>query len=273
MIVKKMPTSQKAARQEQGANVRALADYIAGPGAGGEGEKVEHRGALNLLNIDHDGQVQEMIDLAEIAKRSPQPVQHWIISWRETSSRRRHRPTRRSGCSSARWVSPAPSIYAFHRDTNNWHLHVAVNRVNPETEKVVTVNKRFDHEIAHRAIARIEQGQRWQRRGAGPVPGPRRRRGAASHDQRAGRSATHGARAGPREPDRGEVRAAGRHRAWGGDAPPSTRLGPAPFPTGRAWHALRAQGKRRRPLGRRCRGQGLDGRSRLQHVGAGEATR
>ena len=51
--------------------------------AGGDGEKVEHRGALNLLNIDHDGQVQEMIDLAEVARRSPQPVQHWILSWRE----------------------------------------------------------------------------------------------------------------------------------------------------------------------------------------------
>jgi hypothetical protein len=35
--------------------------------------------------------------------------------------------------------------------------------VNPETEKLVTVNKGFDHEIAHRAIARIENRQGWQR--------------------------------------------------------------------------------------------------------------
>jgi hypothetical protein len=35
--------------------------------------------------------------------------------------------------------------------------------VDPETEKVVTVNNRFDHEVAHRAIARIEQRQGRQR--------------------------------------------------------------------------------------------------------------
>ncbi len=46
MIVKKVATSQTAAPKSKAANVRALADYIAGPGAGGDGEKVEHRGAL-----------------------------------------------------------------------------------------------------------------------------------------------------------------------------------------------------------------------------------
>ena len=83
MIVKKVPTSKHAAPKSKALNVRALADYIAGPRADVDGEKVEHRGAVNLLNIDHEGQVQEMIDLAELAKRSPQPVQHWIMSWRE----------------------------------------------------------------------------------------------------------------------------------------------------------------------------------------------
>jgi hypothetical protein len=91
MIVKKVPTSKLAPAKSKAHNVRALADYIAGPKAGGAGEKVEHRGALNLLNLDHEEQVQEMIDLAELAKRSPQPVQHWIVSWRE---RDRHRDRR-----------------------------------------------------------------------------------------------------------------------------------------------------------------------------------
>ena len=67
MIVKKITKSKTAAPKSKAANVRALTDYIAGPNAGGDGEKVEHRGAINLLNIDHDGQVEEMIDLAELA--------------------------------------------------------------------------------------------------------------------------------------------------------------------------------------------------------------
>jgi hypothetical protein len=83
VIVKKVGTSKTAAPKSKASSVRALIDYIAGGAAVGDGEKVEHRGAVNLLNINHDGQVQEMIDLAEAARRSPQPVQHWILSWRE----------------------------------------------------------------------------------------------------------------------------------------------------------------------------------------------
>jgi hypothetical protein len=73
VIVKKVGTSKSAAPKSKASNVRALIDYIAGVAAGGEGEKVEDRGAVNLLNIDHGGQVQEMADLAEVARRSHQP--------------------------------------------------------------------------------------------------------------------------------------------------------------------------------------------------------
>ena len=83
MIVKKVARSKVAAPKSKAAHVRSLADYIAGPDAGGAGGKVQHRGSLNLLNLDHEEQVQEMIDLADLAKRSPQPVQHWIMSWKE----------------------------------------------------------------------------------------------------------------------------------------------------------------------------------------------
>jgi hypothetical protein len=166
MIVKKVPTSKAAAPKSKAHNVRALVDYIAGPKAGGDGEKVEHRGAENLLNVDHEAQVEEMIDLAEVARRSPQPVQHWIISWREGEQ-----PTAAQADAAVAifldeiGLAEHQVIYALHRDTKNCHLHLAVNRVHPDTEKVVTVNNGFDHEVAHRAIARIERDQGWQREG------------------------------------------------------------------------------------------------------------
>jgi hypothetical protein len=59
------------------------------------------------------------------------------------------------------------AIYALHRDTDNYHLHVAINRVHPESERVVTVSRGFDLEIAHRAIARIEHAQGWEREANG----------------------------------------------------------------------------------------------------------
>ncbi len=168
MIVKRIPTSKLASAKSKAHNVRALADYIAGPKAGGAGEKVEHRGALNLLNLDHEGQVEEMVDLAELAKRSPQPVQHWIMSWREGEQ-----PTSAQADQAARMfldemgLAEHQAIYGLHRDTENWHLHLAVNRVHPETEKLATVNNGFDHEVAHRAIARVEHSQGWQREDRG----------------------------------------------------------------------------------------------------------
>jgi hypothetical protein len=168
MIVKKVPTAKAAAPKSKAHNVRALVDYIAGPKAGGDGEKVEHRGARNMLNVDHEGQVQEMIDLAETARRSPQPVQHWILSWRQGEQ-----PTAAQADKAVatfrdeRGLADHQVIYALHRDTKNCHLHLAVNRVHPDTEKVVTVNGRFDHEVAHRAIARIERDQGWQREDRG----------------------------------------------------------------------------------------------------------
>jgi hypothetical protein len=163
VIVKKIATSKAAPPKSKALHVRDLIDYIAGPHAGGDGEKVEHRGALNLLNIDHAAQVEEMSELAETAGHSPQPVQHWILSWREGEQ-----PTSAQADEAVRMflgemgLEKHQAVYALHRDTHNWHLHLAVNRVDPETEKLVTVNNRFDHEIAHRAVARIEQRQRWE---------------------------------------------------------------------------------------------------------------
>jgi Relaxase/Mobilisation nuclease domain len=144
VIVKKIPPSKMAAPKSLAANVRALADYIAGPQAGGDGEKVEHRVGLNFLADDHDSQVQEMIDLAEVARQDAKPVQHWILSWREGEQ-----PTPAQADEAAKMFLDAmglaehQAIYALHSDTDNWHLHLAINRVHPETEKVVTVNKGY----------------------------------------------------------------------------------------------------------------------------------
>lgn len=163
MIVKKVPPSKMAAPKSLAANVRALADYIAGPGAGGDGQKVEHRSALNFLAIDHDAQVQEMIDLAEVARGDAKPVQHWILSWREGEQ---PTPAQTDEAVSLflkeMGLEEHQAIYALHSDTHNWHLHLAVNRVHPETEKLVTVNNGYDHKVAHRAIARIELRQGWE---------------------------------------------------------------------------------------------------------------
>jgi Relaxase/Mobilisation nuclease domain/Large polyvalent protein-associated domain 7 len=163
VIVKKVQTNKAAAPKSKALHARDLCDYIAGPNAGDEDEKVEHRGAVNILNIDHDAQVQEIADLAETAKRAPQPVQHWIISWRQGEQ-----PTAAQADRAVRifleemGLGEHQALYALHRNTDNYHLHLAINRVHPESERLVTVNGGFDIEVAHRAIAHIEHDQGWQ---------------------------------------------------------------------------------------------------------------
>jgi hypothetical protein len=55
------------------------------------------------------------------------------------------------------------AIYGLHADTDNLHLHLVVNRVNPDSLKVIKPNRGFDIEAAHKAVARIEQAQGWER--------------------------------------------------------------------------------------------------------------
>jgi hypothetical protein len=104
-----------------------------------------------------------MTDLAEVARRDARPVQHWILSWREGEQ-----PSSAQADEAVRMfldemgMSDHQAIYTLHSDTHNWHLHVALNRVHPETEKLITANKGYDHRVAHLAIARIELRQRWE---------------------------------------------------------------------------------------------------------------
>ena len=93
-----------------------------------------------------------MIDLAEVAGRGARPVQHWILSWREGEQ-----PTRAQADEAVRMfldemgLAEHQVIYALHRDTHNWHLHLAVNRVHPESDRLVTVNKPeiFSNLVSH----------------------------------------------------------------------------------------------------------------------------
>ena len=54
------------------------------------------------------------------------------------------------------------AIYGLHNDTRNYHVHIAVNRVHPETLKVVRTNNGFDIRQAHKVRAMIEKMQGWK---------------------------------------------------------------------------------------------------------------
>jgi hypothetical protein len=165
VVVKPAEHNAKAPAKSKAANVAALCDYIGGPEDenGQPRTDIGQRGALNLMGVDHADQVAEMIDLAEVSKRSTQPVDHWIISWTQAEQ-----PSKAQVDAVARrfleemGLKDHQCIYALHTDTANLHMHLAINRVHPEREIAVEVNGGFFKNAAFRAIAIIEHEQGWK---------------------------------------------------------------------------------------------------------------
>lgn len=159
MIFKKVPADRVKSKAK---HVRDLTDYIRDPAKTNPHEKVGYTGARGFLCDDHVGQQSEMIALAMDAPRSANPINHYILSWREGEYPTAAQVEQAVEILLAELgLDEHQTLYALHQDTDNMHLHVAVNRVHPDTLKVIKPNKGFDKEAGHRAIAKIEAAQGW----------------------------------------------------------------------------------------------------------------
>ena len=160
MIVKKV--KYKNLDKPKAWQIGDLVDYIRYPHNTNAHEKVAHAGSRNFLSRTHNGQKIEMISLAQESVHSKMPVSHWVFSWQE-----HEQPTRaqvdelvdvfleRMG------LVGHQTVYGLHYNTENYHVHIAVNRMHPETLKVVQPHKGFDKEEAHKILAIVEQKQGW----------------------------------------------------------------------------------------------------------------
>jgi len=161
VVVKKVQASTSKAKA---ASIRDLVDYIREPHDQCPTEKVLYAHARGFICDTHAAQREEMVALASEAVRSRNPVNHYILSWREGEqpSPEQVEEAVTIFLEAMGWTDHQV-IYALHRNTDNLHLHIAINRVHPETRKIVEVYRGFDIEAAHKAIARIEHVQGWQR--------------------------------------------------------------------------------------------------------------
>ena len=162
MIGKKVKNPSKGS--SKAARTGGLADYIRAPELTNELEKCAYSNGRGFLTDSHQGQRAEMIALAQEAVRSKDPINHYVLSWREGEQ-----PTPAQVEQAVDMLLDQMNlqghqvIYGLHADTDNYHLHVAINRVHPDTLKPVEINNGFDIEALHQAVARIEQAQGWQR--------------------------------------------------------------------------------------------------------------
>ncbi|WP_265305092.1 relaxase/mobilization nuclease domain-containing protein [Verminephrobacter eiseniae] len=186
MIIKKIPVDQeKAGRKSKTTNISDLIEYIAGPDDvarltrlgyhidddgvihGGDGEQPEKVLYLTTRGFNtgtFKGQQAEMIALAMECKKSKYPIQHWVVSLHEDEQPTPEQVEELLGVLLEQFgLEKHQVIAALHQDTDNIHLHIAINKVSPETYHVVKPAEGRDKEAAHRAIAIIEHRQGWQR--------------------------------------------------------------------------------------------------------------
>ena len=156
MIFKKV--ANRPSRGKVGSSIKGRIDYIRSP----DDAKVSHTGARNFLSSDPAAQIAEMQALAGAAPRATNPVSHFVFSWQEGEQPTAEQAEEAVSLALHEFgMTDHQCVYAIHRDTDNIHLHLLINRVDPMTEKVSKINKGFDLEAGHRAIARIEHAQGW----------------------------------------------------------------------------------------------------------------
>ena len=160
MIVKKVKNQNDKPKAWQ---IGDLLDYIRHPHNRNPQEKIEYAGGRNFISGTHNGQKLEMISLARESAHSKMPVTHWIFSWQEGEQSTREQVEELVNIFLERMeLTGHQAVYGLHHDTDNYHLHIAVNRMNAETGKVVQPHKGFDKEEAHKIVALVEHKQGWK---------------------------------------------------------------------------------------------------------------
>ncbi|PHM68007.1 TraI/MobA(P) family conjugative relaxase [Xenorhabdus sp. KJ12.1] len=110
---------------------------------------------IHNLDCDFDNAAASMQATAQEAVRCKHPIMHYVLSWQADET-----PSDKQIFDSALFTLEALGMQshqymaAIHRDTDNVHVHIAVNRVNPLT---LRVNKAtYSQEILHKSCRILE---------------------------------------------------------------------------------------------------------------------
>ncbi len=181
MIVVKPPPRKAASSKSKARNIRDLADYVrevSGKRLADyvraferDDAKVAHTSSVGFPRAwgelapaeQHMLERSHMIALANECPKSPHPISHYVVSWQAGEQ-----PTNAQADEAVAimldelGMNDHQCIYAMHRDTDNVHLHIVVNRVHPQLLRIADPHNGFDMLAAHRALCRIESAQGWQ---------------------------------------------------------------------------------------------------------------
>ena len=151
-------------KSQDESSFRALNNYITGKSARkpeDRDEKIAYSDCINLFSVETA--TDEMEALAFMNNRCKDPVMHLLLSWRENEN-----PTEAQVREAVEItldemnLSQCQALYSLHQNTDNLHLHICVNRIDPETKLTVTPARGWTRQAMEHAARRIEAAQGWQ---------------------------------------------------------------------------------------------------------------
>ena len=144
-------------RRDRKSSFRDLTDYV-------RGVTGHAKGAVLYVGTQYldspETAAVEMESLAIENTRCKSPAFHFILSWREMES-----PTKEQVDEAVKIalteldLQDCQALWALQSDTNNLHIHVAVNRISPETYRAIHPARGWTKKALEKAARKIEAKQ------------------------------------------------------------------------------------------------------------------
>ena len=155
-MIAKLP----AKRRDSRSSFKDLINYCLGV-TGHAKDSVLHVGTKNL-NSPPEKAYLEMEGVSYENVRCKNPVLHFILSWRAEESPTNEQVDEAVGIALKELdLQNCQALWALQSDTDNLHVHVAVNRVSPENFKAIRPAGGWTKKALERAARKIEITQGW----------------------------------------------------------------------------------------------------------------
>ena len=155
-MIAKLP----AKRRDSRSSFKDLINYCLGV-TGHAKNAVLHVGTKNL-NSPPEKAYLEMEGVSYENVRCKNPVLHFILSWRAEESPTNEQVDEAVGIALKELdLQNCQALWALQSDTDNLHVHVAVNRVSPENFKAIRPAGGWTKKALERAARKIEIAQGW----------------------------------------------------------------------------------------------------------------
>ena len=148
-------------RRDGKSSFKDLINYCLGV-TGHAKDSVLHVGMKNLYSPPEKAYL-EMEGLSYENPRCKNPVLHFILSWRDYETPTNEQVDEAVNIALKELdLQDCQALWALQSDTDNLHVHVAVNRISPETLKPIHPAGGWTKKALERAARKIEFSQGWE---------------------------------------------------------------------------------------------------------------